>query len=540
MSLIFNINIAVIGTVSSGKSTLLNSLFLDEFTSMNRNTMIPYIYHEITSNKAKLIKEARQINKEVSEINESIKNKTNDNDYDIRNDMTPREFYIHKIKELNICKRDIYLSFYDIPGLNDNKNHEVYYNYVKSNFSNFDIILYLIDLNTGLNTKDEIDLLKFICVNALRHNNFVIPIINKSDDMTMKESQLICDEKYSNNYDTIMTIFNEYQNKYPNPKIQKIILFSAQESYMYRMLLQNPNYELSDHIKNIIGFNDMGRKYYTLSNEERLKKINEIVNDTNFLKTMIRMSGYSYLHNTLSEILNSNQQTICENKLTKKFEQLKNNEDINTENIFDIYKQFNTLYENSVKLKKIFIIYQIYHLINDEQFINDIFDKLMSKIELNNLDIMKKYLKCFEKINLNENKYNKYLSEKINIYSLLIKTNIYTCFSIHYVKKNTIEDLLYVLKKMQSFEISDENINEYMTNYINDIIKHKISLIIKDNIYASFLIHYEKKNTIEDLIICIKKMQLFEISNIDINKFATNYINDIITNKIIFIIKHYL
>ena len=164
----------------------------------------------------------------------------------------------------------------------------------------------------------------------------------------------------------------------------------------------------------------------------------------------------------------------------------------------------------------------------------------MSKIELNNLDIMKKYLKCFEKINLNENKYNKYLSEKINIYSLLIKTNIYTCFSIHYVKKNTIEDLLYVLKKMQSFEISDENINEYMTNYINDIIKHKISLIIKDNIYASFLIHYEKKNTIEDLIICIKKMQLFEISNIDINKFATNYINDIITNKIIFIIKHYL
>ena len=92
---------------------------------------------------------------------------------------------------------------------------------------------------------------------------------------------------------------------------------------------------------------------------------------------------------------------------------------------------------------------------------------------------------------------------------------------------------------MQSLEISDENINEYAIIYINDIIKHKINLLIKDNIYASFSMHYEK-NTTEDLIICIKKMQLFEISNVDINKFAINYINDIITNKIIFIIKHYL
>ena len=182
------------------------------------------------------------------------------------------------------------------------------------------------------------------------------------------------------------------------------------------------------------------------------------------------MSGYSYLHNMLSEILNSNQQTICENKLIKKFEELKNKENINTENIFDIYKQFNILYENSVKLKNIFTIEL--DLINDEQFINEIFDKLISKIEHNNLDNMEKYLKCFE--NLNENKYNKYLGEKINSNSLTIKANIYSCFSMHYVKKNTIEDLLSVLKKMQSFEISDENINEYATNYINDIITNKI------------------------------------------------------------------
>jgi GTPase SAR1 family protein len=59
---IFNINIAILGTVSSGKSTLLNSLFLEEFTSMNisRNTMIPQIYRELMNNKSKVIKDAKK------------------------------------------------------------------------------------------------------------------------------------------------------------------------------------------------------------------------------------------------------------------------------------------------------------------------------------------------------------------------------------------------------------------------------------------------------------------------------------------------
>ncbi len=65
---VFNINIAVLGNVSSGKSTLLNSLFLEEFTSMNicRNTMIPQIYRELNNNKKKEVKEAKEINKIVS------------------------------------------------------------------------------------------------------------------------------------------------------------------------------------------------------------------------------------------------------------------------------------------------------------------------------------------------------------------------------------------------------------------------------------------------------------------------------------------
>ena len=42
------INIAIIGTVSSGKTTLMNSLFVNQYSDMKikRTTMTPQVYYE--------------------------------------------------------------------------------------------------------------------------------------------------------------------------------------------------------------------------------------------------------------------------------------------------------------------------------------------------------------------------------------------------------------------------------------------------------------------------------------------------------------
>jgi GTPase Era involved in 16S rRNA processing len=43
-----NINIAIVGCISCGKSTLLNSIFIEQYSHMRikRDTMVPQVYIE--------------------------------------------------------------------------------------------------------------------------------------------------------------------------------------------------------------------------------------------------------------------------------------------------------------------------------------------------------------------------------------------------------------------------------------------------------------------------------------------------------------
>lgn len=465
MNDVYRINIATIGTVSSGKSTLLNSLLLDEFSSMDisRNTMIPQIYHELENNKSKNIKNAKQINLEISEKNDLIKKKTNNPNYDISVDMKPMEFYIHKLK-LDICQKDIYLSFYDIPGLNDNKNHKQYYDYVKTNFDNFDIVIYLIDLSNGLNTKDEIELLKLVFKYSMEKNKYVIPIINKSDDMTMSDKNFICNTKFYNNYENILKEINNYKKIYPNIKIQDPILYSARESYIYRMLLKNPNFELSESLNDIIGFNDMGKKYYTLSNQERNIKIKEIVKDKEFLNTMIKLSGFGNFYDMLKNILSeNNQRELCEKKLLLKFEQLENNININTENIIDIFDQFTHIVNANDKLNQIFVD-QI-EKINKDKFINKIFDQMITKIDVKNINHLIGLKNCLDLINSHE--YNQYLINKLNLNYLTIKDNIYNYYLLYHNFQYNFTEMINILQILKNYSI--DKLDLYAEQYLQKI-----------------------------------------------------------------------
>lgn len=464
---ITNITIAVIGTVSSGKSTLLNSLFLEEFTSMDisRNTMIPQIYHELENNKTKIVKEAKQINKEISEKNKEIKDKTNDPKYNIKDDMIPMEFYIHKLKEFKICKKDILMSFYDIPGLNDNKNHTEYYNYVKTNFDKFDVILYLVDLVHGLNTKDEIDLLNFVSKYAMRSNKFVIPIINKSDDMTMKDGAFECNPEYFKNYENIIQELNNFSIKYPNPKFQKPLLYSARESYTYRMLVKDPDFELSESIKDIIGFNEMGKRYYRLSKEERAIKFKEIVTNTDFLMTMIKMSGFYYLVDVLKDVLNeTNQKNICEDKLISLYQNLNNITEINSNNIIKIFDEFTNICVGKNKFNNIF---GCDTQIDENEFVNNKYDLMIANIDNKDIQNLMDLNKCLEIISTHE--YNKYIGNKISNDIEKNKESIYNYYVEFYEPELSLGELIDILDKFKSHQI--DKLDIYAKVYMDKIIQ---------------------------------------------------------------------
>ena len=72
MSFTKNINIAILGPVSAGKSTFMNALFVNQFSDMKikRTTMTPQIYQETdkVSISQDEIKAIREENKKINSI----------------------------------------------------------------------------------------------------------------------------------------------------------------------------------------------------------------------------------------------------------------------------------------------------------------------------------------------------------------------------------------------------------------------------------------------------------------------------------------
>ena len=108
------INIAVIGAVSCGKSTFINSILSNYVSEMTRkrNTMIPQIYKESNDN-SKVNKSFEEIEKENKNINNDILNKNNNELFD------KKEYYIPKITNLVSLPDNINYKLIDLPGVND-------------------------------------------------------------------------------------------------------------------------------------------------------------------------------------------------------------------------------------------------------------------------------------------------------------------------------------------------------------------------------------------------------------------------------------
>lgn len=178
-----NINIAIIRAISSGKTTLLNSIFGKTLSDMNiiRTTMIPTKYN-IKNNidDEKMDDFIFQKNKGITEkYSNTIWNYDNN---DICNYDIPQPKYF--VKTYNSYN----LQIFDLPGLNYKSTKIQYYNYVKQNTYIWNIIYFVVDINSGFNTSDEIDILNMI-IDMMKQNPLihVIIVMNKCDFMMVDE-----------------------------------------------------------------------------------------------------------------------------------------------------------------------------------------------------------------------------------------------------------------------------------------------------------------------------------------------------------------
>ena len=154
-----DIGIAFVGTISAGKTTLLNALFTESLgnTHIKKTTLLPHIYHESTK----------------VDIYEHIKENTADKNLVFLKNIA--ESKIEKLEEIhyNVKKlndfikfqKEVNLKLYDIPGLNDSTTKNIYYEYLNGIFKDINIIIWTIDVNSSINTSDEID----ICNNLINN-----------------------------------------------------------------------------------------------------------------------------------------------------------------------------------------------------------------------------------------------------------------------------------------------------------------------------------------------------------------------------------
>ena len=157
------INVAICGAVSAGKSTLLNAIFVASYSDMKikRTTMNPQVYYETKQHNKK---DSAKIKERNTEINKSLYNK--DPKSLTMADIKETCYLVPQIKNLAELDKNVFLSVYDIPGLNDSQTKHLYFQYLNENFYKFDVILFVVDIHSALNTSDESDILEKILQNA--------------------------------------------------------------------------------------------------------------------------------------------------------------------------------------------------------------------------------------------------------------------------------------------------------------------------------------------------------------------------------------
>jgi len=374
-----SIRVGLVGCVSSGKSTILNSICVNQYEDMKikRTTMVPSVYKESNDNISENTHEISKIHTQNKEINKTMYEKGEDLKLE---DLKKMEYIIPKIKNFIDLPEHIYLDIYDIPGLNDGLTKDVFFQWIENNFDELDVILHIVDINSPLNTSDQIDILKMIIKNIenekIKNNREVLllTIINKCDEMDIDKNtgEFIFDEEDKENFDQIINYTMDTINKNAQDKNNINVRFtplSAADTFVYRMLHNDPNVELDMKLLQKFGVNEVGkRKWAKLSDNEKKSFIKEHFKDCDINDTL-ELTGYNKLKSKINNYLSPHKQSeILTSRLQKELKE----ESIINKSFSKDKEQMNELIElyNSY-CQKVYVIDQLYNT-NNSKMITDL------------------------------------------------------------------------------------------------------------------------------------------------------------------------
>jgi hypothetical protein len=210
-----------------------------------------------------------------------------------------------------------YVSVFDLPGLNDAMTKDVYHAYVTKNFYKFDLIIFMVDINSALNTSDEIDILTLV-LNGIKQNKSsfdvdtkLLVLINKCDALEESDGVMIPqDEEYREMYDQIQTILETKINEiYPSVDFATTCV-SCEDGYIYRMYKRNPETKLDIKYMNKFGSNECGKTIWNRKTE--IEKQQEIVKlfKTFDYNDRIGQCGFAEFNKLLNEMFSDHNQIV--------------------------------------------------------------------------------------------------------------------------------------------------------------------------------------------------------------------------------------
>lgn len=200
-----NVHIAILGPASINNSTLLNALCGYILSEMEQTNMFPQIYttESDKKNNKNIFKENKNMNKKLWDLY-------------INNNLTSGDIIenLYDVSQISDFLEPIYknqkYSILNMPGLNDNNNMELYYEYIEK--KSYDIYILIFNLKK-LDTSDE-TILTFVLNQIKNSKGFVHILIDKCEDVHFKKNSFkFADTNKQEIYDqmknNILKIFGE-------------------------------------------------------------------------------------------------------------------------------------------------------------------------------------------------------------------------------------------------------------------------------------------------------------------------------------------
>lgn len=313
------LTIAIVGCISSGKSTLLNAMFAERYADMKRirTTMVPHMYVEDNDSAINPDK----IYEANTKHDRSIYDKSLGDAKLTAEQLKP---VVHRVKEMRDrlgFDNDIALTVVDLPGVNDSRTRDTYMNLIKQSFINYDVVFMIVDVTSAFNTTDEKDMLMAILKNIINNREngvftMLVIIVNKCDGMKNTSSGYEPNDEDKELIKQIRTIAKACAVDVKYDREIPIVPMSAKEAYINNLVALNKKGTLDDELIDYIGLSEFGKTGWNrLNTEEKKQRVVKLMKD-NYTNAN-RLESFSMLRKEIGSRLCDHYGSISTIRLLK-------------------------------------------------------------------------------------------------------------------------------------------------------------------------------------------------------------------------------